>query len=212
MRSHPFQLLGHGLSCRGTQQLQTCFNATLDLLAATFCELAQQKKWGYWLSGRSYANLLLFADNFWLLATSAPELAEMSAEWLEILNKFGWEVPLDELTWCTTAQDDLATGQVTIQGHRVRRNSRAEAFKVLGTCVTFDNSFELELQNRISRAWRAFWKCSDICVARQRVLRIALTCCQCWCRPLCFGVAGVGTSQRARSPRSVAFSRPCFTK
>ena len=50
--------------------------------------------------------LILFADNFWLFASSAAQLKAMTTAWLDILQKHGRVVPLRETTWCTTQSDE----------------------------------------------------------------------------------------------------------
>ena len=138
------------------------FNATLDLPATEFCKLAVRKGWGYRLDDGSHVSLLLFADNFWLVATSPQELASMTEAWLALLREYGWSVPLNETTWCSTGPDSNHHWIVNVAGQKLPRAPRSTGFKVLGTQVCFDNCFEVELQNRISRAWRAFYKFADL--------------------------------------------------
>ena len=105
---------------------------------------------------------LLFADNFWLFSSGPRELSIMTVAWLEILKKYGWNVPLQETTWCTTGSDDCHHWKVEVFNECLPRASRAVGFKVLGVQLTFDNCFEVELQNRMARAWRAFYKYVDL--------------------------------------------------
>ena len=81
------------------------FNATLDLPVAEFSKPALSKGWGYRVDDGSHVSLLLFADNFWLAATSPQELASMTEAWLARLSEYGWSVPLQETTWCSTGPD-----------------------------------------------------------------------------------------------------------
>ena len=164
------------------------FNAVLDKAAQKFQQLSREKGWGYRLCDGSFVDLLLFADNFWIVSTNAHELTEMTAAWLEILTEFGWNVPLGEAVWCTTGPDEKHSWEVKLGNYCIKRSPRQEGFKVLGTIVTFDNSFEKELRNRMSRAWRAFWKCSDLlrCQAapikdRLRLLQVLVSSPLFWC-------------------------------
>ena len=50
------------------------FNVALDIPAAKFCRLADSRGWGYHLDGGFRVSLILFADNFWLFATSRKQL------------------------------------------------------------------------------------------------------------------------------------------
>eukprot|EP00959_Pyramimonas_sp_CCMP1952_P268431 5612381-Pyramimonas_sp.AAC.1 len=85
-------------------------------------------------------------------------MALMSKAWFDILRNYGWRVPLGETSRCTTATDDASTlMSVSVDGVSLKRAPRAEGFRVLGTIVTFNNSHEAELDNRISCAWRAFY-------------------------------------------------------
>ena len=60
---------------------------------------------GRQLKDGTWANIITFADNYWLIATSAPMLQTMTKEWLSLLAEYGWETPTEELTWCTTWED-----------------------------------------------------------------------------------------------------------
>ncbi len=39
----------------------------------------------------------------------------------------------------------------------IRRPKRGEGFKVLGTIITFDNNFDVEIENRLARANATFY-------------------------------------------------------
>ena len=142
---------------QGDPSAPAIFNATLDMAANDFIKLARANKWGFHLDDNSSVSLLLFADHFWLLASSSDQLTAMTLSWLGILESHGWVVPIDEATWSTTGPDDNIEWKVCLPGGNVRRSFRNEGFKALGTWITFDNSFERELQERISAAWRAFF-------------------------------------------------------
>ncbi len=47
--------------------------------------------------------------------------------------------------------------QIEINDKRTLRTEANVGFKVLGTYVTFDNRFEVEIEYRLMRADRAFW-------------------------------------------------------
>ena len=132
------------------------FNVALDILADTFCRLAERRGWGYHLDGGFRVAVILFANSFWLLAPSRKQLEEMTEAWVTILAEAGWVVPLDETIWCSTQSDDVP-GQVNVQGTTLRRVARNEGFKVFGITVTFDNSAEVELLSSVSKALRAFY-------------------------------------------------------
>ena len=50
------------------------------------------------LHDKSWVNLILFADNYWLIATNHTMLESMTTAWLDLLGEYGWETPTEELT------------------------------------------------------------------------------------------------------------------
>ncbi len=63
---------------------------------------------------------------------------------------------MQELTWCTAAEDSAAPA-INIEKKRTRRTTAQEGFQVMGAVVTFDNKLEVELKHRLTRADRVFW-------------------------------------------------------
>ena len=112
--------------------------------------------WGKQLHDGAWVDLILFADNYWLVATDHKMLGAMTVAWLRLLGDYGWETPMQELTWCTTAEDD-GLPVVNIDKKETKRTMAQEGFKVLGIVVTFDNEFEVELEHRLTRSDRVFW-------------------------------------------------------
>lgn len=147
--------------CQGDPSAPAVFNCVLDDIAEQFCRKANEKNWGIKLGGGQRLSLLLFADNFWLVATSPRELAEMSTLWMTLLSGAGWQAPIQEMTWCTTASD-AQNFSVEVSGVRVHRALRSVGFKALGVQITFDNQFTVELKRRIKSAWHSFYKYMDI--------------------------------------------------
>jgi hypothetical protein len=84
-------------------------------------------------------------------------LQAMTEKWLELLSKHGWEVPVKEATWCTTAPDESVMS-VFVGGVKVDRSLRADGFKAVGATIAFNNAFKKELSHRLAGAWRAFYK------------------------------------------------------
>ena len=116
------------------------FNAALDCVVDEFCKWCRTNGYGIKLNSEMHLSLLLFADNFWLLATSPQMLEAMTQKWLDLLTAAGWEVPLEETTWCTTAPDEHHW-KVHAQGCALPHSSRKVGFMALGVWLTFDNSF-----------------------------------------------------------------------
>jgi len=130
---------------------------------------------------------LLFADNFWLFGCSPKELSEMTSFWLRLLQRAGWQAPVDEMTWCTTGPDET-NWQVQAAGLVVSRASRKVGFKALGVQVTFDNQYSVELEARIKSTWRSFYKFFDLLGCRSapigkrlKLMTVALHSALFWC-------------------------------
>ena len=90
------------------------FNMVLDRAAQKFQLLSREKGWGYRLCDGSFIDFFLFADNFWIVPTSASKLTVMTAAWLEILTQFGWNVFLGEAVCCTTGLDERYSWKVKL--------------------------------------------------------------------------------------------------
>ena len=100
-------------------------------------------------------NLILFADNYWVVATTPEMLSDMTNGWLHLLGEVRWETPTEDLTWGTAAVDEHRA-DIRVNGALTRRAGREIGFKVLGTMITFDNKFDVEGGNRLTRATATF--------------------------------------------------------
>ena len=136
----------------------------------------------------TYLAIILYADNYWLIARSADVLKKMTTEWLRFLRSYGWDTPLSELTWTTTLTKARFSRRISIQDVVICRADREVGFKALGTRVTFNGSNSLELKARMARAWRAFMKYADIlcnqnsCLQRRlKMLTILINGALFWC-------------------------------
>ncbi len=165
------------------------FEVALDPLVRQFEDRCRQEGWGVH-GGQVFCPIILFADNFWLLDSDCCRLQDMYRCWLDLLRRAGWEVQTEECTWTTSADEDIPwhEGIRDEEGREVKRSSKAEGFKVLGTMYTLDNNDERELQHRVARAWKAWFRWRSILCCRhtapakrlrlaERVLRPAVL----WC-------------------------------
>ena len=143
---------------QGGPGMPSYFNATLDVPAGCFVKMAQCKKWGWKMMDGSYLAIILYADNYWLIACSHGQLQDMMEAWHRLLRQYGWDTPAKELVWATTLMDTEFTGKIYIDGLEVKRASRDMGIKALGTIITFNGRNDVELKNRITRAERAFAK------------------------------------------------------
>ena len=137
------------------------FNVVVDDLAYDFQEMAARRDWGVQLNGLR-VSIILFADNFWLFATSPAMLQAMLRAWQLILQKAGMDFKKADASWATTDEDAKNYDLKSREGHVVRRKPRGEGFSVLGCIVQFNNRFEKELANRTTRAWRTWGSVREI--------------------------------------------------
>ena len=78
-----------------------------------------------------YVCLLLFADNYWIIAMSVQELQKANAYWQQCLEEAGWHTPAKDLRYCTTLFDDQFTkSSVTYGGEVVSRGPRKLALRL----------------------------------------------------------------------------------
>ncbi len=82
------------------------FNLILGTLATRFAALAVENGWGKRLQDGTWVNIILFTDNYWLVATNARMLKKMTEKWLDLMSEYGWETPVADLTWCSTLMDN----------------------------------------------------------------------------------------------------------
>ena len=54
-------------------------------MAEKFITMARKMEWGMRLCDNSWVDLILFAGNYWLVATSPQMLRAMTCEWLRKL-------------------------------------------------------------------------------------------------------------------------------
>jgi hypothetical protein len=159
---------------QGDPGMPAYFNAALDLPAGRFYNMAQKLKWGWRLQNGTYIAIILFADNFWLVARSAVQLRVMITEWLKLLREYGWDSPVAEMKWATTCTEAQFKGKIIIDGVEIPQAARDEGFRALGTYITFNGRNGCELSARIARAWQAFAKYANILCNREVGMEIRL--------------------------------------
>jgi len=141
------------------------FNITLDKLSVIFDKLVQKHKWGIPVRcGTKIVHicLILFADNYWIVATSPDELQTANNAWQSLLRQAGWSTPASDLRYGTTAADTDFQSEIRSEGRVIPRVPKKEGFKVLGTQLVFHNRFEAELDRRVKAAWAAFYKNAEV--------------------------------------------------
>ena len=133
---------------------------------------------GWRLTDGHFLGLILFADNYWLVARNNQILTIMLRKWLELLRLWGWDTPSDELSFGTTAPDEQFFA-VFYNEVAIRRVPRHIGFPALGCQITFDGRNSVEVTSRIGKCWRVFAKyapilCNDSAPWAKRTLMLQL--------------------------------------
>ena len=96
------------------------FNTTLDQIAVRFTATAKKHGWGCTLKigdDTEHLCLLLFADNYWIIATSPQELQQANDCWQSLLREYGWHTDVGDMTFGSTAEETDFVQPVTFQGN-----------------------------------------------------------------------------------------------
>ena len=102
--------------------------------------------------------IIVYADNYWLLATNLDMLKKMTDCWHGIITeRLDCRITLNECTFATTRPDDNIY-DLRLDSVSIKRAPRSTGFKVLGAQVTFDNSASAAVTKLIANAWGAFHK------------------------------------------------------
>lgn len=159
--------------------------------------------------------LLIFADNFWLLAQSPRQLQSMATQWFMLLDRAGFSVELDDCIWTATKTTRAChttpapTVQVPNLWPRLRAGPGDDAMvkipwrepevptKILGSYITMTNDATAEIEYRISRAWCTFNLYRGLLMARaipyaKRVSALHRTV----LRTLLYGIGTLNLTQR----------------
>ena len=159
------------------------FNLFLDDAIEIFTARCRQHDWGYPIAEaavrdvgpqpkrprthRQRLPILVYADNYWLLATSFSMLQSMTKCWHKILtDKFECKTSYKDCRWITTAGDNLGFN-LQIDGVAIPRAPRAQGIKVLGAQVSMDNCATAAINRCIANSWVAFRKHKDLLCNKQ---------------------------------------------
>ncbi len=160
------------------------FNLFLDDAIEIFVKRCQQYDWGYPIDNdpltppqpskkakinRERLPILVYADNYWLLANTLEMLGNMVQCWHRVLRGFDCHVVLAECVWATTLRDNVRL-RLCVDGHVFHRVPRAEGFKVLGSQVSFDQSAAAAMRRCFANAWTAFQKHRAVLCCRRAPL------------------------------------------
>ena len=98
--------------CQGSSDAPKIFNQVFDVDILEFVKTCRKKKWGFPISQNvhgvfdDFLPIIVFADNFWILAKSPSELQMMSDIWFSRCAFAGWDIPHDDCAWSSTLPDD----------------------------------------------------------------------------------------------------------
>ena len=197
---------------QGDPEGPTKFNIIIDqLIVRPFLQECERRGWGVELTHEDLAELriaqsgppekrrrvhherlplLLFADNYWILATTKRQLIAMTNAWHRLVSKARMRVVLSECSWISTT--DCTGGSLylidfwaePITGNPSSASSSSGGrtcslawtpsdvgIKVLGSYVTFNNDCTAEVKYRIVMAWAAFRKHSSLLLAHAGSVR-----------------------------------------
>ena len=107
---------------QGSSDAPKIFNHVLDEDIMDFANLCRKLKWGFPISQDAsgyfdeFLPILVFADNFWIIAKSPEELQIMSSTWFSRCASSGWSIPHHECTWSTTLSDHVCRWALNVGG------------------------------------------------------------------------------------------------
>ena len=132
---------------QGDPAAPSLFNLAIDVPATEFIKECTSLNYGYNIDGKLIP-LIMFADNFWLLATSDTMLKNMIIHWDAILRRHGHHFPRGDLIWTATIPDD-SPALVDPFGSGIPRRLHSEGFKAKDSIITTDGRNTGDLDHRI---------------------------------------------------------------
>ena len=113
--------------CQGSADAPKIFNHCLDEDIMDFVKVYKRSKWGFPMSRdpdgvyNEFLPIIVFADNFWILAKSPVELQQMSNIWFSRCSFAGWDIPHNECAWATTESDWECRWDLQVEGNTIER-------------------------------------------------------------------------------------------
>ena len=127
---------------------------------------------GLTLQDNTIISAVIFADDALLLAANWDDMQVMISEFEAALRLHGLEVHGDKC--CSMCNEFADAGNLNLVGHDTPSVSGSTGFTFLGTSLTLDGSFEVEIRDRIAKAWRAFWRLRSWLLRRSVSVRARL--------------------------------------
>ena len=91
----------------------------------------------------------------------------MYREWLRLLQAAGWDVETEECSWTSTETKPIRGMTIEDEsGKKEQFCEKAEGFKVLGTIFTADKHTDKELQHRVARTWKTWYRWKAVLCCR----------------------------------------------
>lgn len=143
---------------------------------------------GLTLQDNTIISAVIFADDALLLAANWDDMQVMISEFEAALRLHGLEIHGDKC--CSMCNEFADAGNLNLVGHDIPSVSGSTGFTFLGTSLTLDGSFEVEIRDRIAKAWRAFWRLRSWLLRRSVSVRARLQLWRAAMRATLFWCAG----------------------
>ena len=135
-----------------------------------------KKRWGLQLGHTEHTILtsLSFADDVLLVATSLSQLTKMLSQFSEAASKRGLELHQDKTKFLSNATKRTGRGReryMRCGEMSIEMLPHSESLKYLGRKVSFDSTQEIEIENRISNAWKKFMAFKNEMTSKQYPLK-----------------------------------------
>jgi hypothetical protein len=140
---------------QGDPSAPNLFNITIDIPLVKFVDECRGRKWGFEMDG-DIISIVMFADNFWIFASTDKMLEDMLLLWEKTLGEHSHIFPMKEVVWSTTIPDK-AFARVAPRGLPLSRRLQTEGFKALGSMITTNGRNTVDLDFRIGQFEKAIY-------------------------------------------------------
>ena len=127
---------------------------------------------GLTLQDNTSISAVIFADDALLLAANWEDMQTMVSEFAAALRIHGLEIQGNKC--CSMCNEYSAPGALTLGEHSIESVDGTTGFVFLGTCLTLDGSFAVEVRDRIAKGWRTIWRLRSWLLRRSVSVRARL--------------------------------------
>ena len=111
---------------------------------------------GITLQDNTSIAVAIFADDALLLAANWQDMQTMLSEFAAALSLHGLEIQEDQC--CCMCNEFSAQGCLALGAHSILSVDGVTGFVFLGTSLTLDGSYVVEVRDRIAKGWRTSWR------------------------------------------------------